>query len=375
MQDVYGLVLAGGSGVRLWPRSREELPKQFLSLTGGAGGSKTMLQATLSRMLMVVPSERLHAVAGARWRSLILHQAAAEPDFLIEEPAARNTAPAILLGCCALLRDGADGRDVVVVTPSDHMVRDAAAFRDAVNLAVSTARGGCMVTLGVKPDRPETGFGYMKRGRPLENGSFEVERFVEKPDEATAAEYVASGGYFWNGGIFVFTLDTLYRELERTCPALAFRDYDAMVGAFADLPSISFDNAVMEGAERVAAVELDAGWSDVGSWDSLYDVMDKDEAGNALTGDVTSLGSRGCLVDSRDRLTALLDVDGLIVVDSPDALFIASRGSSQKVRDVVEALRGRREAVQASESARPWGVYKVLCEEERFKIKRIVIAP
>jgi mannose-1-phosphate guanylyltransferase/mannose-6-phosphate isomerase len=336
-------------------------------------------------MLHVLPAERLYAVAGGAWRALVSYQArevASVPeDFLIEEPAARNTAPAIILGCEALRRAGAGGEDVVAVAPSDHIVKDVRAFEDSMSKAVDAARAGYMVTLGIVPTRPDTGFGYIERV-PGEggNGWSQVRRFVEKPGQDQAREYVRDKNYFWNGGIFVFTLDTLYRELELTSPELyaaAAKGYESLLAGFASLPSVAFDYAVMERAGRVAMVELDAGWSDVGSWDALYDVLDKDSDGNATTGDVVAEGSKNCLVDSRGRLTALVDAEDLIVVDSPDALFIARRGSSQKVRGVVEGLkkRARKEVSQAPESARPWGVYKILCEEERFKIKRIIITP
>jgi mannose-1-phosphate guanylyltransferase/mannose-6-phosphate isomerase len=386
MSDIYGLILAGGSGVRLWPRSREELPKQFLSLRKG----NTMLQDTVTRMLHVLPPKCLYAVAGGKWRPLVSYQArevALVPeDFLIEEPVARNTAPAILLGCSALKAKGATDDDVVVVTPSDHLVKDVAAFEQALLKAVEAAKSGFMVTLGVTPTRPDTGFGYIHCSLPEEDDAaerddwLEVEQFVEKPDLQVAELYMKSEEYFWNSGIFIFTPRTLYRELEHTSPDLCEavqKGYDVFLEDFKNLPSISFDYAVMERAQRVAMVELKAGWSDVGSWDALYEVLDKDGFYNATIGDVLMEGSKRCLVDSRSRLTSLVDVEDLIVIDSPDALFVAKRGSSQKVRGVVEKLKTdvRKEAIQATENARPWGVYTILCEEERFKIKRIVITP
>jgi mannose-1-phosphate guanylyltransferase/mannose-6-phosphate isomerase len=357
------------------------MPKQFLALREG----NTLLQDTVTRMLRVLPADRLYAVAGGAWKSLVSYQArevAAVPDdFLIEEPAARNTAPAILLGCESIKKNGASDDDVVIVAPSDHIVKNVDAFSEALLHAVSAASAGYLVTLGIAPTRPDTGCGYIERAaREGGDGWSEVKRFVEKPDQAKAEEYIKDKNYFWNGGIFIFTLGALYRELAHASPDLreaAGKGYDSFFKNFADLPSIAFDYAVMERAERIAMVELDAGWSDVGSWDALYDVLDKDESGNAVTGDVVIEGAGNCLVDSRGRLTTVVDASDLIVVDSPDALFISKRGSSQKVRGVVDGLkkRSRKEAVQAPESARPWGTYKILCEEERFKIKRIVVIP
>jgi len=386
MPGVYGLILAGGSGVRLWPRSREEMPKQFLSLRDG----NTLLQDTVTRMLRVLPAERLYAVAGKSWKALVSYQAReaayVPDDFLIEEPAARNTAPAILLGCEYMRRKGAADDDVVVAAPSDHIVKDVETFKEALQKAVSVASAGYMVTLGIAPTRPDTGFGYIERVVPEneaqkhKDGWFEVRRFVEKPDQAQAVEYIKNKNYFWNSGIFIFTLGTLYRELSHVSPDLyeaTLNGYDSFLWSFNTLPSIAFDYAVMERAAQVAMVELNAGWSDVGSWDALYDVLDKDAGGNAVTGDVLIEGAENCLVDSRSRLITVVDAENLVVVDSPDALFISKRGSSQKVRNVVDELkkRARKEVAQASESARPWGVYKILCEEERFKIKRIIIIP
>ncbi|MDR2180701.1 MAG: mannose-1-phosphate guanylyltransferase/mannose-6-phosphate isomerase [Synergistaceae bacterium] len=396
MSNIYGLILAGGSGVRLWPRSREELPKQFLSLRKG----NTMLQDTVTRMLHVLPPKHLYAVAGGKWRPLVSYQArevALVPeDFLIEEPVARNTAPAILLGCGVFKEKGAEDDDIVVVAPSDHLVKDVAAFEQALRKAIEAAKSGVMVTLGVTPTRPDTGFGYMRCSVPEENEGKEnegserenerteawlpVEQFIEKPELQAAEHYMKSGEYFWNSGIFVFTLETLYRELEHTSPELyevARKGHDVFLEEFQTLSSISFDYAVMERANRVVMVKLEAGWSDVGSWDALYEVLDKDGLYNATIGDVMMQGSERNLVDSRNRLTSLVDVEDLIVIDSPDAIFISKRGSSQKVRNVVEKLRTdvRKEATQAMENARPWGVYTILCEEERFKIKRIVITP
>ena len=396
MSHIYGLILAGGSGVRLWPRSREELPKQFLSLHKG----NAMLQETVSRMLRLLPPDCLYAVAGSKWKSLVsfhMKEAMKEAEraaretapvfegFLIEEPVARNTAPAILLGCGALKARGATDEDVVIVTPSDHLIKNAAALEQALRKAIEAAKLGFLVTLGVTPTRPDTGFGYM-RCLPGENNAadprdwLKVEQFIEKPNLQTAERYMKSGEYLWNSGIFTFTLGTLYRELEYASPDLyraAQKEHGIFLEDFPTLPSISFDYAVMERSRHAVAVNLEAGWSDVGSWDALYEVLDKDDSHNATVGDVLAQDSQRCLVDSRNRLTALVDVEDLSGVDSPDALFISKRGASSKVRDIVEKLKAdrRKEAVQASESARPWGIYTILREEERFKIKRLVVTP
>jgi len=381
MPSVYGLILAGGSGTRLWPRSREEMPKQFLALRG----NNTLVQDTVLRMLCALPAEQIYTVAGSAWKSLLSYQAreiAAVPDdFIIEEPAARNTAPAIILGCEFLRQKGISDDDVIVVAPSDHIVKDERAFQEALSKAISAASAGYIVTLGIAPTRPDTGFGYIEKMPATQEGGWsEVKRFVEKPDLLTAEEYIKNKNYFWNSGIFIFTSAALYRELARTSSDLyeaARNGYDFLLKNFENIPSIAFDYAVMEHASKVAMVGLDAGWSDVGSWDALYDILDKDSSGNAAIGDSITEGTKNCLIDSRSRLTAIVDAEDLIVIDSPDALFISKKGASQKVRGVVNRLkeRSRKEVNQAPESARPWGAYKILCEEERFKIKRITVTP
>ena len=379
MSERYGLILTGGSGTRLWPRSREDLPKQFLALSG----TRTLFQETIVRMLRVLSAEHLRAVTGAQWEPLVAYQArevsTPSRDFIVTEPMMRSTAPAILLGCEALRDAGAREEDVVVVTPSDHIVRDPDAFTHALEQAAQAAEAGYLATLGIVPDRPDTGFGYIRKG--ADRGAWsEVEAFVEKPDLETARQYLQSGAYLWNGGVFVFTLGGLRRELEQASPELAAltgQGAEALAEAFGSIAPISFDYAVMERARNVAVVPLDAGWSDVGSWDALHEVSDHDGQGNTAIGDVTLENASNCFVDSRNRLTVLNDVEDLVVVDSPDALFVTRRGASQGVRDVVRRLKaeGRREVSQISECTRPWGAYRVLCEAERFKVLRLVVIP
>ncbi|NLL37098.1 MAG: mannose-1-phosphate guanylyltransferase/mannose-6-phosphate isomerase [Fretibacterium sp.] len=381
MPRVYGLILTGGSGTRLWPKSREDLPKQFLALAG----PRTLLQESLLRMLNVVCPQNLYAVSGESFAPRVEFQArevaAVSEGFVVCEPMARNTAPAILLGCEALLENGAGEEDLVIVAPSDHLVKDVNAFAAALQQALAAAEEGCLTTLGIVPDRPETGFGYIRRGRPRGSGNgYEVDAFVEKPDFETAQRYVESGEYFWNGGVFVFSLASLYRELRETSPDLSGavrKGTAALRASFETLPSISFDYAVMEKTHRAAMVPMDAGWSDVGSWDALHDVLPRDERGNCLKGDVLLENGRNCFVDSQDRLTVLADVDDLILVDTPDVIFVTRRGFSQRVRDVARHLkeRGRREVHQATDGSEPWGSYKVLCEEGRFRIRRLLVEP
>lgn len=381
--NLHVLILAGGSGTRLWPCSREELPKQFLSLEG----DYTLLQETLLRMGRVVPAENLSVIVGSRWSALVRHQAkqvlgGLEPQ-LVEEPCARNTAPAITLGLAALRDSGVGDDDLVLVCPSDHVVRDEVAFGWAVEQASVAAVEGYLTVFGIVPDHPDTGFGYVKVEREFggDEGSWApVERFVEKPDLETAKSYLAEGSYLWNGGMFLFRVGDMLDELKRQVPLIFSsieKGYEGMKEEFVDLRSVSIDYAVMEGAEKVAAVPLDAGWSDLGSWDAVYDSSPKDEGGNVSRGDVLLKDAKNNLIMADGRLVVGIGVEDLLVVDTPDALFVAPRGSSQRVREAVAALResDRKEAVEPTSSVRPWGTYRVLFEGPRFKIKHITVEP
>ncbi len=403
-----GVVLAGGSGTRLWPLSREELPKQFLPL----GEGRSLFQGTLERLGRAMPFEALRIVAHPRWRALALHQASRYGNFeeaFLEEPEARNTGPAVAWACARLILEGLPEEATLLVCPSDHAIRDEAAFLRALETGVRAAGAGFLVAFGIVPTGPETGFGYLRvrpgsggllgegesplgGGREAAPPALRAERFVEKPDRATAERFLAEGGYYWNGGIFCFRLGTLRAAMERHCPPLAelLRLADAaaagggsgavpasLLRAFGSLPSISLDRAVMERAENVACVPLEAGWSDVGSFDAIYAISSKDARGNALRGEARMIDGGDNLIFAGDRLVVGADLESMIVVDTPDALFVAPRGSSQKVRDVVRALgeEGRRELAEAPESARPWGTYRVLFRSSRYKIKRIAIRP
>ena len=345
MSKIYGLILSGGSGTRLWPLSRENFPKQFIRLYG----EKTLLQATMLRMLNMIPIDSLRVISGAKWHDLVMSQAGEilgddnlPENFIIEEPCARGTAPAVLLAAENLLNLGASEDDVMIIVPSDAFIRNAMAFTDSLKAGVRAAEAGYISTLGIAPVRPDTGFGYIMQGDEIAGGYYKAEAFVEKPDFKTAKKYLADGNYLWNGGIFIFTPKSLYRELERADPELYAA---AMKGnlreSFGSLKNISFDNSVMERAERVAVVPLvNSGWSDVGSWDALHDdVLQGDERRNVITGNAVILEGHNCFVHSREKMTVLNMVNDIVVVDTPDALFITRRGASQEVREVVKYLK------------------------------------
>jgi mannose-1-phosphate guanylyltransferase/mannose-6-phosphate isomerase len=377
--NLYALILAGGSGTRLWPLSREEMPKQFLAV---CGNERTLLQQTMLRLLKLTDASRIRVVASAKWRALVAHQLSLiklEGDFVIEEPEARNTAPAIALGISALIKNGAEDDDVILACPSDHIIADERAFESAVRLAAQAASAGSIVTLGIKPTVPETGFGYIKTkdaGTPW----FEVESFVEKPDDATARKYVEKGGYYWNGGIFCFTARVAVQAY-RDCFPEGAGIFGAPAGEeakyFAASPALSIDYAVMERASNIACVPLDAGWSDVGSWDAVYENSKPDSDGNVARGNVSLHGGNNNLVVGGERLICAMGINSMIVIDTPDALFVAQRGSSQKLRELVKDLSKSHhdEVIETPASARPWGTYSVLSRGERHKIKRIEVSP
>lgn len=345
MRKIYGLILSGGSGTRLWPLSREKMPKQFIRLYG----DKTLLQNTALRMASMIPIESLRVISGSKWRGLVMSQACEifcadniPEGFIIEEPCARGTAPAILLAVEEMKHQGANDDDVMIIVPSDAFIRNTKTFTDALKAGVTAADDGYIATLGIAPVRPDTGFGYIKQGRKFEGGYYEAEQFAEKPDLKTAQRYISGGDYLWNGGIFIFTPKSLYAELEKADRELfELSKKETLRENFADVKNISFDNAVMEKAKRVAVVPLvNSGWSDVGSWDALHDdVMDYDENHNVSVGKAVILESHNCFVHSNEKLTVLNMVNDVVVVDTPDALFVTRRGASQEVRKAVKFLK------------------------------------
>ncbi len=381
MSTLHVLVLAGGSGTRLWPLSREELPKQFLPLVS----ERTLLQDTVTRLVPVASPGSIRVVAGREWQALVRHQLRgilpSQPDPVVVEPVGRNTCAAIALGLSSLReKSGASEDDLVLVCPSDHVIRDRDAFAGAVREAAEAAGEGFLVTFGIVPKAPETGYGYMECEETGRKSARKVLRFVEKPSLETAEGFVGSGRHLWNGGMFCFRVDRMERDLRLHAPqvaALYDAGLEALLDGFGSLPAVSIDYAVMEKADRVAAVPLDAGWSDVGSWDSVYEALPADESGNAVKGNVRLSGGSGSLLYGDHRLVFGVDLHDMLVVDTPDALFVAPRGSSQKVREVVRRLKeeGRREVAEAPVNARPWGTYETLGQSSRYKIKRIVVEP
>ncbi|AEM49862.1 mannose-1-phosphate guanylyltransferase/mannose-6-phosphate isomerase [Stenotrophomonas maltophilia] len=383
MSTIQPVILSGGSGTRLWPLSREAYPKQFLPLAS----EQTMLQATWQRVApiaargpLVIANEEHRFVAAEQ-----LQQVGAEPAAIILEPVGRNTAPAIAVAALEATRDGADA--LLLVLPSDHVINNETAFRSAVQAAAAAAEAGKLVTFGIVPTGPETGYGYIKAADG--QGLRAVERFVEKPDLDTATGYVSSGQYYWNSGMFLFKASRYLQELERFQPAMlagsrqawqqARRDADFTrldKDAFTAVPSDSIDYAVMEKTADAVVIPLDAGWNDVGSWTALRDVSQQDGDGNAHQGDVIAIDCRNTYAYAQ-RLVALVGLDDVVVVETDDAVLVGKADRMQDVKTVVAQLKaeGRSEATWHRKVYRPWGAYDSIDNGERFQVKRITVKP
>ena len=350
---MYAVILAGGVGTRLWPRSRQDAPKQFSDITGSG---HTMIQATAVRLDGLVARSDTYVVTGSRYAGMCAAQLDGLPRAnILVEPSGRNTAPAVALACAHLQRR--DPTEVVVILPADHHIQDCAAFQRALRQAERSAREGYLTVLGIEPTRAHTGYGYIQRAtKPLpltgELPTFAVERFLEKPDQATAEQFLADGRYDWNGGIFVSRVDLLLTEYERQMPELfaGMNRISVAIGSPAQervlaevwptMAHTSIDYGLMEGAQRVAVVPMQAGWNDLGSWDALETVIARDETGNfRVEGDLLPINSRGNIVAADKRLVALVDVDDLIVIDAGDALLIGKKESIQRVKQVVARLQ------------------------------------
>ena len=388
LDTIHPVILSGGSGMRLWPLSRALNPKQLLAL----GGQRTLLQETAARVsgapftapVVVCNDEHRFTIAEQ------LREIGVTPQATMIEPVGRNTAPAAAVA--ALYLAARDPDAVMLVLPSDHVVDKPHVFRDAVVTGLTAAGDGALVTFGITPERAETGYGYIRRGTPWKgaSGCFQVARFVEKPDAATAQTYLDDGTYDWNSGIFLFRARRYLEDLADACPEIdeACRrvidsgtlDLDTVrldAEAFAACPSLSIDHAVMEPSQRAAVVPVDMGWSDIGSWTSLWEIGDKDGHGNLLSGDVLVHDVRDSLIRAEDRLVAAVGVDDLIVVATADAVLVTRRDRAQGVKDVVEILKadGRAEVLAHPVVHRPWGHFQTVDQGEGFQVKHIMVKP
>ncbi len=388
------LILSGGSGTRLWPLSRELYPKQLLPLVG----ERTMLQETAERVIGLPDLAQPIVVCNESHRFMVAEQMREQgstPQAIILEPVGRNTAPAVAVAALVAIdrarksKAGGDADPILLVLPADHVIRDVKAFQAAVAVGCVEAAAGKLVTFGVVPDRPETGYGYIRRAQGA-GPAYAVQQFVEKPDVATAHSYVDSGEYYWNSGMFMFRARVYLAELKRHAPAMLSACEDAVAASVRDLdftrlpnaefgacPSDSIDYAVMEKTDGAVVVPLDAGWSDVGSWSALQDALPRDAHGNVTTGDVLMEDSTGCYLHSTSRLIGAVGLKDHVVVETKDAVLVAPRDRVQDVKALVAQLKkqGRYETALHREVFRPWGSYDSIDNGERFQVKRLVVKP
>lgn len=379
------VILSGGSGTRLWPLSRGHYPKQFLPLVS----DNTMIQETLLRLRGLPNCQNPLAVCNEEHRFMMAEQLRAcdiKPAAIILEPVGRNTAPAVALAAMA----AASEEDILLVLPADHVISDIKSFQQAVTQAEILAQQDFLVTFGIVPNIPETGYGYIKRSAEMQQGAYPVAAFVEKPDMATATAYIESGDYFWNSGMFAFKAGVYLAELAKFNPEMLAACQHAFVAAQVDVdftrldadlfnacPSDSIDYAVMERTDRAMVVPLDAGWNDVGSWSALWDVLGKDDDGNAIRGDVLTVDTSNSYIHSQNKLVTAIGVHDLVIVETDDAIMVAPKSRVQDVKLLVDKLKTakRPEANENRKVFRPWGYYDSVDNGDRHKTKRIVVNP
>jgi mannose-1-phosphate guanylyltransferase/mannose-6-phosphate isomerase len=385
---IHPIILSGGSGTRLWPLSRSNYPKQFLSLLG----AESLFQLTLNRVVSLQGSSEPRVICNEEHRFLIAEQAhkiQIKLASILLEPIARNTSPAVTLAALQLQSEKKEN-DLMLVLPSDHIIANPHAFYAAIEKAALAANNDNLVTFGILPTQPETGYGYIKAGEDLKYGSFKVNQFVEKPNLEKAKAYLASGDYFWNSGMFLFKVSTYLDEIKIHSPEILAACQKALSKATTDLdftridkdafmkcPSDSIDYAVMEKTKRAAVVPLDAEWNDVGAWPAVWDVLDKDIHGNAYQGDVIIESSNNSYAHANHRLVSLLGVRDLMVIETPDVVLVAHKDFSQDVKKIVDQLKkeARTEHETHRKVFRPWGSYDSIDSGQRFQVKRIVVKP
>lgn len=386
---IYPVVLSGGSGTRLWPLSRAALPKQFLPLVT----DKTLFQETLLRLNGVPDLAPPLVVCNADHRFLAaeqLREIDIQPLSLVLEPVSRNTAPAVALAALAALEQSQDA--MLLVLPADHLIQNGAAFHAAISHAVELAQQDKLVTFGITPDSPSTGFGYIERGQALgqSGDSYAVARFVEKPDADTAQRFLDSGQFFWNSGMFVFKAAVYLQELQQFVPEMYAAAQAAWRGgkhdldfsrvdeaAFAASPSDSIDYAVMERTRSAAMVTADIGWDDVGSWDALAEAIPGDADGNVLRGDIFAPQTKNTYIRAESRMVTAIGLEDMVIVETPDAVLVAHKDFSQNVKQAVEYLKQaeRSEHLVHRRVYRPWGYYEGIDLGKNYQVKRIVVNP
>ncbi len=379
---VYAILLAGGTGTRLWPVSRQLYPKQLVTFIG----DDSLVQSTIKRLSPVLDADCVRIVCGeqhfheiARHMQDIGLQAQGK---IICEPSGRNTAPAILL---AVLHTVHTDRDAVLcVFPADHVIGDIEGFHDRLNAAIRLANQGYVVTFGITPHYPETGYGYVEGGHPVADGALTINRFVEKPDKKKAQQYITAGNFFWNSGMFAFKASVILEEFRAYQPDLLARMNAIWKGAnpiakedYDQLPNISIDYAIMEKTDRGVVLPSNFGWSDIGSWKSLYDFLPKDDDLNVIDGDVITKGTRGCFIMGRDRLIATNHIANMVIVETPDSIFVSDIDRSRDVKSIVARLKekGRKEYHQHRTLHFPWGSRTLLEQKGGYTVFRLQVYP
>jgi mannose-1-phosphate guanylyltransferase/mannose-6-phosphate isomerase len=375
------LILAGGSGTRLWPASRNEYPKQFLKL----GNEKSLLQKTILRKLHMINSDDIFILTNFQYFHAVKEQISQIDSSLckniILEPFQKNTAPAIALALKYMVnKNQTSTEDTVMVLPSDHMIEPVDEYCEFVKKAAHHVKKGNIVAFGIKPKYPEVGYGYIQAGLALDENCFEVSKFHEKPKKDKAQEYFDSGCYFWNSGMLCFKIDTMLQEFKSHCPEIAQAlsgSFEETASNFVQMPDISIDYAVMEKSLKVILLPMQISWSDVGSWDNVYDILPKDICGNAKVGHVVDTDSKNCLIMADKRLIATIGLEDTIVIETQDSVLIAKKNESQKVKEMVQKLKelGKKEVKYHVCTSRPWGSYTILEEGQRYKIKKILVNP
>lgn len=376
---MHGIILAGGSGSRLWPLSRELYPKQLLKLNS----KKSLLERTYERLMSIMDIDNILAITNAKHVSDVRMQLNEynKDVRIIAEPEAKNTAPAIAIATKFILDCGHD--DIILVLPSDHLIEDSDAFRKTIDEAQKLAKEGHIVTIGVKPTQASSGFGYIKTGKKLENG-YSVECFKEKPDAQLAKEYLNDESYFWNSGIFIFKASKLMETLKEVAPEIYDITYkfdftiqdDIDYMTFNKYPSISFDYAVMEHAKNIAMVEMQCDWTDLGSWDAVYSTNKKDENGNVKIGNVIETGCQNSMLYSSNRMVAGVGLKDVIVIETPDAILACDKNDTQNVKHIFEQLKEKKNDTHKIHTTvyRPWGYYTVLSQGEGYLTKLICVS-
>ncbi|MDF2691114.1 MAG: mannose-phosphate guanylyltransferase/mannose-6-phosphate isomerase [Gammaproteobacteria bacterium] len=385
-QKIYPIILSGGSGTRLWPLSRKEYPKHLIPLVD----HHSLLQKTLLRLEGIACHEPL-LICNQQQRFMVaeqLQELGLQQAHIVLEPVGRNTAAAIAIAALQLIEK--DPNALMLVLPADHIIKDSAVFAQAVNKALPYAAEGKLVTFGVIPSSPHTGYGYIQRGQKLEDEAYQVAKFVEKPSLNVAEGYLRSGHYYWNSGLFLFKASAYLNELEQFVPDIVLhcqaswdkrqQDLDFIrieEQAFAKCPDLSIDYAVMEKTQNAVVLPLDTDWSDVGAWSALFDVSDKDSCGNIIEGDVWAENVHNSYLYAQSRLLAVIGVKDHIVVETADAVLVADKSHSEQVKNIVQLLEksGRSERLYHRVQYRPWGQHELLIESEHFQVRRVKIKP